>query len=58
MLRFQCCKTDQIKLSAHSFHKYVQTSRDVAGVSLNIIDRILGHALGGSCDPYSQPTDE
>jgi integrase len=57
MMRFQCCKTGQVKLSAHSFRKYVQTSLDVAGVSPNIIDRILGHVLSGSRDPYSQPTD-
>jgi integrase len=58
MVRFQCLKTGQVKLSAHSFRKYVQTSLDVAGVSPNIIDRIIGHKLGNSRDPYSQPTDE
>lgn len=58
ILRFQCTKTGQVDLSAHSFRKYLQTSLDVAGVSPNIIDRIIGHKLGGSRDPYSQPTDE
>lgn len=58
MMRFQCLKTGQVDLSAHSFRKFLQTSLDVAGVSPNIIDRIIGHKLGGSRDPYSQPSDE
>ena len=45
MIRFQCTKNGNVKLSAHSFRKYVQTNLDVAGVSPNIIDRILGHKL-------------
>lgn len=57
MIRFQCMRHG-VKLSAHSFRKYVQTSLDVAGVSPNIIDRLLGHKLSGSRDPYSQPSDE
>jgi integrase len=57
MIRYQCLKHG-VKLSAHSFRKYVQTSLDNAGVSPNIIDRLLGHKLPGSRDPYSQPSDE
>ena len=57
MVRFHCLKVG-VKLSAHSFRKYLQTNLDVAGVSPNLVDRILGHKLGGSRDPYSQPSDE
>ncbi len=58
MMRFHCLRTGVPDLSAHSFRKYVQTNLDVAGISPNLIDRILGHKLGHSRDPYSQPSDE
>jgi integrase len=57
MVRFQCLRVG-VKLSAHSFRKYVQTNLEAAGVNPNWIDRVLGHKLSGSRDPYSQPSDE
>lgn len=58
MLRFQCLKTGETKLSAHSFRKYFQTQLEAAGVNPNWIDQMIGHRLINSRDSYSLPTDQ
>jgi site-specific recombinase XerD/uncharacterized coiled-coil protein SlyX len=58
LIKFQCGKTGQQKLSAHSFRKFLQTNLDVAGVSPNLIDQMLGHKLPNSRDAYSLPSEE
>jgi integrase len=58
IMKWQCRKTGNLKLSAHSFRKYLQTNLDVAGISPNLIDQMLGHKLPNSRDAYSLPSDE
>ena len=58
LIKWQCGKTGQQKLSAHSFRKFLQTNLDVAGISPNLIDQMLGHKLPNSRDAYSLPSDE
>lgn len=58
LMKWQCRKTGNLKLSAHSFRKYLQTNLDVAGISPNLIDQMLGHKLPNSRDAYSLPSDE
>ena len=41
--------------SAHALRRFFQTHLETAGVQANWIKKMMGHALGGSEEPYSQP---
>ena len=41
--------------SAHALRRFFQTSLENSGMNQNWIKKMMGHALGGSEAPYSQP---
>lgn len=41
--------------SAHALRRFFQTSLETAGTNPNWTKRMMGHALNGSEEPYSQP---
>jgi hypothetical protein len=41
--------------SAHALRRFFQTSLETSGMNQNWIKKMMGHALGGSEAPYSQP---
>lgn len=41
--------------SAHSLRRFFQTNLEISGLQHNWIKKMMGHALGGSEAPYSQP---
>jgi len=41
--------------SAHALRRYFQTALETAGTSGNWVKKMMGHALEGSEQPYSQP---
>lgn len=44
--------------SAHALRRFFQTSLETSGMNPNWIKKMMGHALGGSEAPYSQPETE
>jgi len=44
--------------SAHALRRFFQTSLETSGMNPNWIKKMMGHALGGSEAPYSQPEIE
>ena len=48
----------ELRMSAHSLRKRLQTQLEKGGMPTNWIDQVLGHKLINSRDAYSLPTDE
>lgn len=44
--------------SGHALRKFFQTSLENAGISANWVKKMMGHSLGESEEPYSQPKIE
>ena len=44
--------------SAHALRRFFQTSLETSGMNQNWIQRMMGHRLNGSEEPYSQPEIE
>jgi integrase len=48
----------QTGFSAHGLRRFFQTSLEMSGIQSNWVKRMMGHALGGSEEPYSKPEIE